>query len=159
RARAAALVRDEPWGAQHWERLAEGQTFDGMESWLPWLCEGEHLLTDLLADDALVLLVEPRRMRDRAAELVDEEHALASVLAGTWGADSNGARPALSLSFDRLLAHTRAGAVAVASAPEGPDVAHLGATAFDPVVGDAGTLAERLRALARDGYRVVLAAE
>ena len=39
RARAAALVAIEPWGREQWERLAEGQTFDGMESWLPWLVD------------------------------------------------------------------------------------------------------------------------
>ena len=37
RARAAALVADEPWGREQWERLAEGALFEGMESWLPWL--------------------------------------------------------------------------------------------------------------------------
>src|SRR5580704_5471410 len=36
-ARAAELARTQPWGAEQWERLADGQTFDGMESWLPWL--------------------------------------------------------------------------------------------------------------------------
>jgi len=67
RARAAALVRDEPWGATNWERLAEGLWFDGMESWLPWLTASEHLLSDLLDRDALVLVCEPRRLRDRGS--------------------------------------------------------------------------------------------
>ena len=46
------------------------------------------LVTDLLGDDALVVLVEPRRVRDRAGELLDEEAALAEALAidlGTGG--------------------------------------------------------------------------
>ena len=46
-----------------------------MESWLPWLTEGEHLLLDLVGPKALILLVDPRRMRDRASELLDEERA------------------------------------------------------------------------------------
>ncbi len=58
----------EPWGREQWERLAEGLVFDGMESWLPWLTDDEQVLVDLLPPDAQVLLVEPRRMRDRAAE-------------------------------------------------------------------------------------------
>ena len=106
RARAAALVARQPWGREQWERLAEGQLFDGMESWLPWLTDREHLLTDLLPDTALALLVEPKRMRDRAQELLDEEAALASALAGTWGAGGERDLPRLSLDFDRLLAHT-----------------------------------------------------
>ena len=67
------LVTSAPWGRSQWERLAEGQVFDGMESWLPWLAEREHLLPDLLPDTALVLLVEPKRMRDRAQDLLNEE--------------------------------------------------------------------------------------
>src|SRR5947207_16020073 len=94
RERAAALVRTEPWGREQWERLAEGATFEGMESWLPWLTEGEHVLFDLVGRDAEVALVEPRRMRDRAAELLDEEAALAATLAQTWGATSHASKSA-----------------------------------------------------------------
>ncbi len=159
RERAAALIAEEPWGREQWERLAQGQMFDGMESWLPWLTTGEHLLTDLLPPEALVLLVEPRRMRDRAQDLLDEEAALAGSLAATWGARDAAEQPRLSLGFDRLLAHTPAGAVSVLATPESPATPHLAATAFDPVVGDTDALARRLRSLAADGYRVVLAAE
>ena len=66
RERAAALVGAEPWGREQWERLSEGQTVDGMESWLPWLAGDERLLADLLPDDALMLLVEPARMSPRS---------------------------------------------------------------------------------------------
>src|SRR4051812_17774021 len=52
RERAARLVAKEPWGREQWERLAEGVMFDGMESWLPWLTEGEHALFDLLGSEA-----------------------------------------------------------------------------------------------------------
>ena len=159
RERAAALVSSQPWGREQWERIAEGQVFDGMESWLPWLAEREHLLPDLLLDSALVMLVEPKRMRDRAQDLLDEEAALAGTLAGTWGTTGDRELPRLSLEFDRLLAHTRAGAVSVLATPEGPDTPRVAATAFDPVVGDTDALARRLRALAGDGFRVVLAAE
>jgi transcription-repair coupling factor (superfamily II helicase) len=159
RQRAAALVASQPWGREQWERLAEGHVFDGMESWLPWLSEREHLLPDLLPDTALVLLVEPKRMRDRAQELLDEEQSLAATLAVTWGAAAERDLPRLSLGFDRLLAHTGAGAVSLLATPEGPDTPRLAASAFDPVVGDADALARRLRALASEGYRVVLAAE
>ncbi|MEA2933022.1 MAG: hypothetical protein QOI56_1807, partial [Actinomycetota bacterium] len=102
RRRAAELVGAEPWGREQWERLSEGAVFEGMESWLPWLTAGEHTLFDLLGPDALVLLVEPRRMRDRAADLLDEEAALASSLATTWGAGVDRDWPRLHLPFDRL---------------------------------------------------------
>src|SRR5919108_6541299 len=108
RARAERLIASQPWGREQWERLANGMTFDGMESWLPWLTEGEHVVLDLVAPDAQVLLVEPRRMRDRAADLLAEEADLAGALAQTWGAATDRDWPRLHLPFDRLLAHTKA---------------------------------------------------
>ena len=159
RARAAELLHEEPWGASQWERLAEGAIFDGMESWLPWLTADEHLLTDLLPADALVVLCEPRRLRDRAQELLDEEANLASALAPTWGAPSADALERLSLEFERLLAHTKCGWTPVLSTPDGPDTPQLAATPFDPVVGDSAALAERLRTLRADAFTVILCAE
>jgi transcription-repair coupling factor (superfamily II helicase) len=159
RQRAARLVAQQPWGREQWDRLADGQLFDGMESWLPWLTDQERLLTDLLPDTALAMLVEPKRMRDRAQELLDEEASLAATLAVTWGAGAERDLPRLSLDFDRLLAHTGAGAVSLLATPDHPDTPRLAASGFDPVVGDADALARRLRALAGDGARVVLAAE
>jgi transcription-repair coupling factor (superfamily II helicase) len=159
RARAAELLRREPWGREQWERLAEGQTFDGMESWLPWLTADEHLLSDLLPSSALVAIVEPRRLRDRAQELLDEERALAGALATTWGASDPEHAPRLSLSFERLLAHTRAGTALVLPAPDHPDTPALAATAFDPVIGDVDALGARINGLRKDGFRILVAAE
>ena len=158
RERARGLLATAPWGREQWERLAEGQIFDGMESWLPWLTADDHLLPDLLPSGARVLLVEPRRMRDRAQDLLNEEASLAQVLAGTWGAEDD-EFPQLSLPFDRLLARTRVATTSVLSAPESPDTPRLSASAFDPVVGDVEALAERIRQLVRNEHRVVIAAE
>ena len=158
RERARGLLVTAPWGREQWERLAEGQIFDGMESWLPWLTADDHLLPDLLPSGARVLLVEPRRMRDRAQDLLDEEASLAQVLAGTWGAEDD-EFPQLSLPFDRLLARTRVATTSILSTPESPNTPQLSASAFDPVVGDVEALAERIRQLVRNEHRVVIAAE
>jgi transcription-repair coupling factor (superfamily II helicase) len=159
RERAEKLVALEPWGREQWERLAQGLVFDGMESWLPWLTAGEHVLFDLVHDDALVLLVEPRRMRDRAADLLAEEADLAGTLARTWGADQAGSFPQLHLPFDRLLAHTSAPAWTVTTAPEGPDVATVAAHAPDPAIGDPDRVPRQLAHLQGQGYRIVVAAD
>jgi len=166
RERAAALIAAEPWGREQWERLAEGQTFDGMESWLPWLVEGAgepdgspEVLFDLLDADAQVLLFEPRRMRDRAADILAEEEDLARTLSRTWGADDDRPFPQLHVPFDRLLVRTDAPAWSVTVAPEGPDVATVAAAGWDPVVGEGSTLITQLEKLLVDGYRVVVAAD
>ena len=43
-----------------------------MESWLPWLVDDEVVLPDLMSADALIVIVEPRRIRDRAVDLLAE---------------------------------------------------------------------------------------
>ncbi|MDQ1421767.1 MAG: hypothetical protein QOJ52_3729 [Acidimicrobiaceae bacterium] len=158
KARAARLVGEQPWARDRWERLAEGLIFDGMESWLPWLTDGEHVLFDLVGRDAQIVLVEARRMRDRAAELLDEEGALAASLASTWGAAGE-AFPQLHLPFDRLLAHTDAPVTTVAAVAEGPGTVMVAATGWDPFLGDNEGLVRRLGKLAGEGYSVVVCAE
>ena len=158
RARAAALVADEPWGREQWERLAEGLLFEGMESWLPWLIEGETLLTDVLPETAKVVLVEPRRMRDRARDLLAEEADLASTLASTWARDADTTFPRLHADPERLLAGQRA-AWHIDSAPESPDTPVVEASGWGPVVGDGAGLVARLTQLLADRYRVIVAAD
>ena len=85
RGRAAELARSQPWCRDHMERLARGELFDGMESWLPWLTPEDIVLPDLLGADALVLLNEPRRLADRAADIAAETDDLTRSLAVTWG--------------------------------------------------------------------------
>jgi transcription-repair coupling factor (superfamily II helicase) len=166
RQRAGELIAEQPWGAEHWERLAEGQMFDGMESWLPWLADGESMLSDLLGPDALVLLVEPRRMRDRAADLLAEEADLASSLAATWGADTVAAAagedtvfPRLYLPFDRLLEHTSAPMWQLPASAPSPDTPSVAAIGWLAVHGDPGALLDQVRQLAADGMRVVVTAD
>ncbi len=154
--RAAGLVGSAPWGRHQWERLADGGQFDGMESWLPWLAESEELLTDLLGDDALVVLVEPRRVRDRAAELREEEAALAAALASTWGLEAGAEAPRLHVPFDRMLAHTGAGVVSLVPTAEGPDVPLVESRGWEPILGDGSRLAGQVSALVEAGYAVVL---
>ncbi|MGH9182998.1 MAG: transcription-repair coupling factor [Acidimicrobiales bacterium] len=167
RERAAALVATQPWGRSQWERLAEGALFDGMESWLPWLTDGEVVLTDLVGADARVVLVEPGRLRDRGADMLAEEADLAAALARTWGAvadpadpgPARGGLPRLHVPLERVLAHTAAPVWTVLDLPEGPGTPVVAARAWDPVVGDGSRLVARLSSMLAQGYRVVVAAD
>ena len=164
RTRAGALVAEQPWGREHWERLADGELFDGMESWLPWLDREERLLVELLDDDALVVVVEPRRLRDRVSDLRDEERELAGSLAVTWGADGL-AFPQLHLDWERLLEHTDAPLWTVDSVAPGPGADTVVASGWvTDRPGPKGThaapgVALRLAELLADGFRVVVAAD
>ena len=149
RPRRGAASPSAPWGREQWERLAEGQVFDGMESWLPWLPPRAPPARPAA------------RRRPRAAR---RAAAHARPRPGPPRRGGRARRPArrhvgsrghefprLSLPFDRLLARTHTATTSVLAAPDAPDTPHLGATAFDPVVGDAEALASRLRALSRAG--------
>ena len=175
RERAAGLVATEPWGREHWERLAEGTLYDGMESWLPWLIGGsDRLLTDVLPPTAKVALVEPRRMRDRANDLLAEEDDLARALASTWARDSERTFPRLHAETDRLLGPGSTGRATeadgatplaasmwtISSVPETPDSPMVNATGWGPIAGDDGAgLATRLTELLREKYRIIVAAD
>ena len=182
RARAKELVGQEPWGARHWERLAQGQCFDGMESWLPWLVRDDRVLPDQLTSDAQVVLLDPRRIRDRATELIADEEALASALALTWGVAGSSEQtegrdgnalpgvagsvepggvsfPRLHVPFERLLQKCQASVLTVLPVSEGPSVATMSAHAWEPVLGDVSRLARRLSTLADEGFAVALCAE
>ncbi|MCP3934179.1 MAG: transcription-repair coupling factor [Actinomycetia bacterium] len=162
-ARALSLMSSEPWGREQWQRLADGDLFDGMESWLPWLVDDETVLFDLVGDDAQVLLIEPRRMRDRAGDLLAEEIDLAKTLAGTWGAvDSSGGAvefPRLHVEFDRLLQRTEASAWTVVSVAEGPDTVVFESTAWEPIAGEAERTLAQMKEILIGGGTLVVAAE
>ena len=167
RERAADHARRHAWALSQWDRLTEGQVFDGMESWLPWLRPEVELVADLLGSDAQVAVVEPRRVRDRAVELHDEEGALAEALAATWGfaADArddgpgpgdDGTLPRLYQPFDRLLAESPAALLSLTSVPEGPHAPAVTVGGLEPVAGDPGRLAAQVTRLVGEGYSVTL---
>ncbi|MFM9036177.1 MAG: transcription-repair coupling factor [Actinomycetota bacterium] len=158
RARASSLVASEPWGREHWERLSEGLLFDGMESWLPWLTERPVLLSDVLPRGSKMLLLEPRRMRDRATDLLAEEADLARTLAGTWASDPNRDFPRLYQQPDRLLSDTR-GSWNLIPVADGPDIAMVEASGWGAIGNSADGLTERIKQLLSDDYRVVVTAE
>ena len=156
----AALVAAEPWGREQWERLAEGLVFDGMESWLPWLTEGEHVLLDLSTPTPRSLLVEPRRMRDRAADSSPRRPTSPAPWPRPGARPTAPSFPRLHLPFDRSSptpTRRRWTVTNVARAPDAPVVEA-------DRVGPGRRRRRRPRQPARpscwpSGYRVVVAAD
>ncbi len=182
RRRAEQLLVAEPWGREQWERLAAGELFDGMESWLPWVAEQERTLVDVLDDDALLWVVEPRRLRDRADDLVAEEADLARSLAVTWGVDgvagrshSSGAAPTdgddvdegegaarlprLHLGSERGLAAPRSATWRIVGVAPGPDAPVVETRAWETVVGGSDRLMAQVHGLLAEGTDIVVTAE
>ena len=123
RGRGVAGRRGGRGGVGQWERLADGEQFDGMESWLPVArAHASGSCPTCSARAAQVVLVEPRRIRDRAAELLDEEAALAETLAATWGAKEadGGHLPAPPRALRPPAARLRGRRRRLPTVPEGP---------------------------------------
>ncbi len=156
--RAQRLLVDEPWGREQWDRVVNGELFDGMESWLPWLVGDEVVLPDLLGADSWVILVEPRRIRDRAANIEAEEADLAVSLAKTWDVDADDLHR-MNLRFDRLLARTNVGVLTILPVADRPGIPTVTASAWAPVVGDIEPAVSRVRQLLGDGFCVVVTAD
>lgn len=160
REKAATLVASEPWGREQWERLSEGQIFDGMESWLPWLTEHDELLTDHIGDDALIIMIEPRRMSDRANDLLAEEDDLARALATSWARDANVAFPRLHVNTDRLLSGDhRIPTIALVPSAESVDGPAVPASTWGTIIHDPTSVVRRINEMLSEKWRIIVAAE
>ena len=169
RNRASQLVATEPWGREHWERIAEGLVFDGMESWLPWFSDGSTLASIALDiahgpksnADIRFVFVEPRRIRDRGVDILAEEADIASALATTWGRDPKADDfPRLHAAPDNVLAD--AGTVPayhLLAAADTGSTKSINASAWGPITNDPAAAVRRFAELARGGSRVIVAAD
>ncbi|WP_419929702.1 transcription-repair coupling factor [Candidatus Poriferisocius sp.] len=158
RAAAEGLVASRPWGREQWERLAEGQFFDGMESWLPWLIDTDEIITDRLGADALVVLLEPGRLRDRASDIAAEEADLAGALAQTWGAAGE-EFPRLHVDYDRLLTACQSPVWTMTPVPASPSTPVVAVGGWASAIGDPSAPVAQVSRLLADGYRVRVAAD
>jgi len=152
-ARAKELLVTEPWAAPTWERLAEGVTFPGMESWLPWLAEERTLLDETEPVDLVVF--DRAQVERRAVDLAREEDDLAQALAPTWGERAPDAadHPRLFAvpTFDTL---PHLDAPPVPGRPGEPIVETRG---LDAVPGDAESVAAAVNRWASRGVTIVVA--
>jgi transcription-repair coupling factor (superfamily II helicase) len=87
RRRAEALIGAAPWGRATFDRIATGQLFDGMEGWMALFNDHPTTLLDEV-EGATCVVVEPERVRQRLADLLDEERELTNAVAATWQATS-----------------------------------------------------------------------
>ena len=101
RDRAHELMSEEPWGREVFDRLAQGQLFDGMEGWMPLVTQNRRTLLDEVPDLHCVV-VEPERVRRRLEELLEEERELTAAVAATWQTQRE--VPLLHNTYDEVLA-------------------------------------------------------
>jgi transcription-repair coupling factor (superfamily II helicase) len=170
RARAAALGVEHPELAEVAGKLAEGIAVEGMESLIPALIGGHamELLTDLVPRGTHVLVLDPERVRSRAADLV---RTADEFLAASWqtAAAAGDAPIDLGASSFRDLADVESaargrglpwwttGSFTLAADDMADDgVVNLDATTVDRFAGDVPKAVETMRGWHRAGWRVVV---
>ena len=158
RERARSLAASLPWASSGLQRIADGDYFDGMEGYLGMLHPDGRLLADDLPTSSMVVLCEPRRLRDRALELHGEERALVEALVNTWSEGAMGPEVAgeLHANFDRLLERSSAAILALPALAESPEDEQLGVRSVPQLVGDPGALAALVGELRSRGAEVLL---
>jgi transcription-repair coupling factor (superfamily II helicase) len=177
RDRAAALKESLPGAVEMLDKLAAGIAVEGMESLAPALVDGMEPLLDVLPAGTHVVLVDPERVRSRAHDLVATSE---EFLAAAWSSAAVGGQVPVDLGLDRAsyatLAATRAHALASGipwwsltpftadaeledARADGAEVLTLGARDVEGYGGDVPRALEDLRALVRDGWRLVASTE
>jgi transcription-repair coupling factor (superfamily II helicase) len=151
RARAAALMADQPWAAETWDRITAGLTFQGLESWLPWLAEKRSTFD--IDSSRYTIVFDPVQARARSEELRREEADLAATLAPTWGSGAPEAHdhPSLYLEFDD------GPFVEAPPVAAGPGDVAIEMRGLDAIAGDAESIAGALQHWQGRGVEIVVA--
>jgi len=153
RGRAIAAIEKYPSERLELNRLADGTTFEGVEALIDMLWDEPPVLAELLPAETRALLVEPKRVVDRAHEMLREVEELREA---AWSAASEGGRaPAGGGLTDlaRALGERRAAVTSF----RGEDPV-FEAAVWDVQRGDLEKLASAAREQLRAGARVVFTA-
>ena len=153
--RATELLTDAPWAADTWDRIANGISFQGVESWLPWLAR-PHTMFDA-AIDVPVFLFDPARCAGRAESLMAEEADLAEALSDTWGSEGpeGGEQPRLYLPLDTEAIADRL--IEAPSQASGPGDDGYEIRSLDGVPGDPESIARAVNSWKDRGVDIVVA--
>ncbi|MGC5166873.1 transcription-repair coupling factor [Luteimicrobium sp. DT211] len=103
RARALSLQEHLPGAVDMLERIANGIATEGMESLAPVLVDRMVPVLSLVPDEALLVAVEPERVRRRAHDLVATTE---EFLAAAWTGAAGGGNTPLDLSAASFLTLT-----------------------------------------------------
>jgi len=99
RRRAAKLGAQHPQLRDLTDKISEGIAVEGMEALTPALVDEMELLVDLLPSDAVVLVLDPERVRTRAHDLVATS---AEFLGASWAAAASGGQAPIDLGAASL---------------------------------------------------------
>ncbi|QCR54260.1 transcription-repair coupling factor [Brachybacterium sp. SGAir0954] len=163
RERARAMAEDLPGVAEMLQRIAAGIAVDGMESLSAVLVEEMQQVADVLPAGARFLLMEPEKIRARAAELVattDEFLAAAWSSAAAGGGLPIDVGAASFVPLSEAKGHARAGGrpwftLAAFGLETDVDLTATTATTHPGYSGKPGDAAQDLERRRKDGWRII----
>ena len=145
RARAAELVEENDDSAL--AQLAEGVVVAGAERFLPLLSGGLEPLASFLPDGAPIVVMEPKRVRDRAEEILEQ--------VAEW-TEMSGLKERHYAPLDEALAPAKNVILMSTFADAGSE--QIAVDTWTSAAGKPEALAGRLGELVRSGFRGVVAA-
>ena len=157
REQAEKLVSIAPWGRSHWEKFIDGDSFDGMESWLPWVVTKEETILDYLPKGSRLFIVNPERAKSRMEEISDEENKISSVLSQTWEIEEAAQRKKLHTSFERSISQSSAQKTSLVAPFDTEASTTLDAQPWK-ATGKTSLTSENIKAVLNEGYSVQVSA-
>lgn len=159
RNRAKDLQRTLGYAQETWQKIADGQLFDGIESWMAWVDQSSTNLGQLLDQSARVILFEPSRLRSRAVELLQEERSIAEVLGSTWEVPTEHEKfPELFLDFDSLFESSKARLIVASTVPDPSIEIGIETSGIELGSKEPEVIAKYLNRLQKDKYRIFICA-
>ena len=155
--RAESLISEAPWGREYWERFAQGEIFDGMESWLPWLVDQEETILDHLPKGGRLFFVDPTRAKTRVKELLHDEGRIVPVLSQTWEIDDEALTRNLHVSFEKIFSHPSVSTTSLVSLFESEDQFALEAQRWQ-ATGSKNSTREKVKQLLAQDYSIFISA-
>ncbi len=165
-AKARELISEFPQASEILEKLSEGISTEGMESFIPLLVDCDQSILDRMPKNTEVIFIDEERIKSRAADLLatNEEFYLASWL----NAASGGATPLHSgdgtyMTWDELNSeidkcNLQQRSFNVFGSDLDKDAIFLEAHAIDPLRANTERLVEEFRTAAQSGHNLVFAA-
>jgi len=165
-AKARELISEFPQASEILEKLSEGISTEGMESFIPLLVDCNQSILDRMPKNTEVIFIDEERIKSRAADLLatNEEFYLASWL----NAASGGATPLHSgdgtyMTWDELNSeidkcNLQQRSFNVFGSDLDKDAIFLEAHAIDPLRANTERLVEEFRTAAQSGHNLVFAA-
>ncbi|MGI9144428.1 MAG: transcription-repair coupling factor [Candidatus Planktophila sp.] len=165
-AKARALIADFPQASEILEKISEGISTEGMESFIPLLVDSDQSILDRMPANTEVIFIDEERIKSRAADLLatNDEFYLASWL----NAASGGATPLhsgdgtymtwdeLHKEIDKNNLYQRSFNVFGSDLDE--NAIFLDAHAIDPLRANTDRLVEEFRSAAQVGHNLIFAA-